>query len=174
MSESLIPSVIAIVGAGLAALGVRAWFQLSAYRRARRKIRPDQECLLERYQPMARLLAGGDADFLRHNASCPKVATRWDRSRRRVARLYLRELAADFHRLHAKARALVAESPEQYAALVPLLLRQQFVFRRTLVMIEVRLALGGLSVTQTSVEKLLGSIEAMQREISRVAATSPA
>ena len=34
---------------------------------------------------------------------------------RRIIRLYLKELAADFHRLHAKARVLVAESPEQYA-----------------------------------------------------------
>lgn len=41
-------------------------------------------------------------------------------------------------------------------------------------MIEVRLALGGLNVTQGSVEKLIGAIEAMQREIARVAATSPA
>lgn len=104
----------------------------------------------------------------------PKVATRWERSRRRIARLYLGELAADFYRLHAKARILAAEAPEQYAGLVPILFRQQFVFWRTLVMIEVRLALGGLNVTQGSVEKLIGAIEAMQREIARVAATSPA
>jgi hypothetical protein len=166
--------VIAIVGAGLAALGVLAWIRLSEYKRTGRHSRPDEECSIERYQPMARLVAGEDADFLRRNTSCPKIAGRWERSRRRVIRLYLKELAADFHRLHAKAQVLVAEAPEQYAALVPILFRQQVAFWRTLAMIELRLALGGVNVPLASVKKLVGAIEAMQREISRVAAVSAA
>ncbi len=174
MPGTLPTYVTAIIGAGLAALGVRAWVQPGECARRRRRSRPDPECLLERYQPMARLLSSEDAEFLRQNTSCPKIAARWERSRRRIVRLYLRELAADFHRLHAKARVLVAEAPEQYAGLVPILFKQQFVFWRTLVMIEARLALGGLNVPQGSVEKLIGAIEEMQREISRVAATSAA
>jgi hypothetical protein len=172
MPESIVMGAIVIVGAGLAALGVLAWLQLDEYRLARRRSRPDEVYSPERYQPMARLLAGEDLDFLRRNTSCPKVAVRWERSQHRIIRLYLKELAADFHRLHAKARALVAESPEQYAVLVPVLFRQQFAFWRTLAMIELRLALGGMNMTQASVGELVGAIEAMQREISRAAASA--
>ena len=174
MPRTLLIGLIATVGSGLVALAVTAWFRLSDYGRARRRSSPDEECSLERYQPMARLLAGEDVDGLRRNASCPQVAIRWERSRRRILRLYLRELAVDFSRLHSKARALVAESPEQYSVLVPVLVKQQFAFWRALVMIEVRLSLGGLNLTPASADKLIGAIEAMQREMSRVAATSPA
>jgi hypothetical protein len=129
---------------------------------------------LDQYQPMARLVAGQDADFLIRHANCPQVSARWERSRRRIVRLYLRELAADFHRLHAKARILVAESPEQYAGLIPLLFGQQFTFWRTLVMIELRLALGGWNLPQTKVQELVRAVDALHREISRAAAVSAA
>jgi hypothetical protein len=174
MPQSAIICAIALVGAGLTALGVLAVRRLGEYRRVQRHSRPDEEWSLDRYQPMARLLAGEDADFLRRNIHCPKVAACWDRSQRRIVRLYLKELAVDFGRLHTKARVLVAESPEQYAALMPLLLRQQFTFRRTLVMMELRLAVGGLGITQSSVGELVGTIEAIQRELSRVAAMNAA
>jgi len=162
------------MGAGLAALGVLVRARLREYRQAWRHSRPDQEYSLERYRPLARLLAREDADFLRQNTICPKVAVRWERSQGRIIRLYLKELAADFHRLHAKARVLVAESPEQYAGLVPLLFRQQITFWRTLAVIELRLALGRLNPGKISAEELIGAIEAIQREISRSAAASAA
>jgi len=174
MSGTLLIWVVATVGAGLVALGVVAWFRLDEYGRARRRSRPDEEWSLERYQPLARLLSGEDAESLRQSTRCPQVAARWERSRRRIARLYLRELAVDFHRLHSKARALVAQSPEQYSVLLPILFNQQLAFRWALVMIELRLALGGLNVTAASVEKLIGAIETMHREMSRVAAASAA
>lgn len=174
MSGSIVLYAIAIVGAGLAALGVLARARLREYRRAWRRSRPDEECSLERYRPLARLLAREDADFLRQNTICPKVAARWERSQGRIIRLYLKELAADFHRLHANARVLVAESPEQYAGLVPFLFRQQFTFWRTLAMIELRWALGGWKVGKIPLEELVRVIEAIQREISRVAAASAA
>jgi hypothetical protein len=165
---------IAIVGVGLAALGVQARIRFRDYTRTRGRSRPGQEFSLERYQPMVRLLADADAEFLSRSTTCPKTADRWERSRRRIIRLYLKELAADFRQLHAKARVLVAESPESYAALVPLLFRQQVAFWRILTIIELRLALGGWNVPQTRVKHLIGVIEAMQHEISRVAAASPA
>src|SRR5580658_8737993 len=134
MPVSIVISLIAIVGAGLAALGWLAWTRFGEYGRARRRNHANEECSLERYQPMVRLLAGEDADFLRQNTHCPKAVASWERSRRRIIRLYLRELAADFHRLHAKARILVAESPEQCSRLVRLLFKQQFTFWRILVL----------------------------------------
>jgi hypothetical protein len=180
MTVSIAVYAIAIVGAGLAALGALAWIRLSGYRRTRRRSRPDEEFSpgiyqpMERYRPLARLLAGEDAEFLRRNTTCPKVVDRWERSRRRIIRLYLKELAADFQGLHAQARVLVAESPEQSAALLPLLFRKQVAFWRTLATIELRLAFGGLNAAQASIEEMVGVIEAMQREIARAATLSAA
>jgi hypothetical protein len=178
ISVGMVAGAIAIVGAGLAALGVRAWNRVNEYRRAgvrRDGGFPSQAYQpMERYRPMARLLSGEDADFLRGITSCPNVAGRWERSRRRIIRLYLKELASDFRHLHAKARILTAEAPEQYSALVPLLFKQQLTFWRTLARIELRLVLGGWNVPQTSVEELVGAIEAVRREIARVATVSPA
>ncbi len=179
MSISLVTSAIAIVGAGLAALGGLALFQFGEYRRARRRSEPEEEYspevyrqTMERYQPLMRLLTAEDADFLRRNAGCPRIASHWERSRRRIGRIYLKELAADFHLLHARARVLVATGPEQYSVLVPVLFKQKFVFWRTLAAIELRLALGGWSIPQASIMQLVGAIQAMQSEISRVAAAS--
>jgi hypothetical protein len=177
MPVSLLVCVIATVGAGLSALGVLAWRRLSEYGVTRHRGDPDEERSLEmyqpvRYQPMARLLGGEDLDFLHSHARCPKVAARWQRSQRRIVRLYLKELAGDFHYLHTKARTMVAEAPEQYAALVPVLFKQQFAFWRALIVIELRLSLGGLNLTPASLQNLTEAISSMQREISRVAATA--
>jgi hypothetical protein len=174
MSGTLLICVIAIVGAGLAALGVLAWLRLGDYRRIQRRARPDVEWSLDRYRPLARLLAGADAHFLRQNVHCPTAVAMWDRSQRRIVRLYLKELAADFYGLHSKARVMVAESPEQYHALIPILFQQQVTFWRRLAAIELRLALGGLHVTPANVEELVRSIDALQRELSRINAPTAA
>jgi hypothetical protein len=165
---------IVIVGAGLIALGVWAGTRWGEYRRAGSSVRPAPEGSLDRYRPMARLLSGEDAGFLRQQTSCPKVAARWERSRRRIIRLYLKELAADFNGLHAKARSLVAESPEQCAGLVPVLFRLQFTFWRALLLIELQLALGRLNAVKINPEGLVQTMEAMRREISHAAAAGAA
>lgn len=172
MSESLVVFAIAVVGAGLVTLGAFAWHRLRAYRLGSRHDRPDEEWSPGRYQPLERLLAREDLDFLRQNTECPKVAARWERSRRKIVRLYVKELAVDFQRLHRRARVMVAESPEQYAPLLPVLLKQQILFWRTLVTIELRLSFGGLHVTPASVRSLIEAIEAMQQELSRVGAVA--
>jgi hypothetical protein len=174
MPGTLLMSVIVIIGAGLSALGALAWLRLGGYRRVQRRVRVDEKYSPERYQPLARLLGGEDVHFLRRNIRCPKAAARWDRSQRRIVRLYLKELAADFHCLHSKARIIVAESPEQYSALIPVLFRQQLTFWKTLATIELRLTLGGLHVTAASVEELVQAIDAIQRELARVSTPSAA
>jgi hypothetical protein len=179
MSLTLITSAIATVGAGLAALGGLALFRLAEYRRARRRGPQEEDPFemnrpMERYQPMVRLLAGEDTNFLRGTTGCPKIAARWEKSRRRIARIYLKELARDFDRLHAKTRVLVASAPEQYAFLVPILFKQKLVFWRTLAMIELRLTVGGWNVPQACINNLVEAIQAIEREISRSAAATPA
>ena len=128
---------------------------------------------MQRYEPMTRLLAAEDLQFLRKHA-CGKIAAQWDRSRRRVFRQYLRDLAIDFHRLHAHARALVAESPEQYSDLVGVLMRQQMTFLRAMAAVEVRLALHAAGMGTVDVRGLIGVIDAMRLELERSLAVSAA
>jgi hypothetical protein len=119
---------------------------------------------------MARLLGDEDLDFLRQFSHCrPQLAERWERERRQIFRLYLREAAAEFQRLHAAARLLVAQAPEEHAGLVGKLLRQQVTFWRTLAVIELRLtlgdlALGKLGLSKADVAKVVALIETVKAE----------
>jgi|SRR5579871_740917 len=127
----------------------------------------------ERYEPLTRLLADRDTAFLRHQSSCPEIAARWNRSRRRIIRMYLKDLAADFRRLHADARAVVAESPEQNAELVNILMRQQLVFWRQMFAVELWLTASWLGIGRLSADRLVEAMAAMQAELSRTLAPLP-
>jgi hypothetical protein len=178
--ETTIPVVIAAAGLALTAFLMLVWRRTRGYRLAARGAKsagspPAQACAaplggespLARYQPLFRLLAGRDAEFLRHNRHCPRVARQWERSQRRIARLYLKELAGDFHGLHREARALVAQSPEHYSQLWRVLIMQQFAFWRAVIWIEIRLLLRGTGAPGIDCEALVGAFEASLREISR-------
>src|SRR5579864_9342858 len=86
---------------------------------------------LDRYQPMGRLMAEDDLVFLKSQPGYrAEMGARWKRERRRIFRLYLAELKADFRRLHAHARELAAGSGSgaDSAGLVEVLMKQQVTF----------------------------------------------
>jgi hypothetical protein len=117
---------------------------------------------------MARLSADEDLEFLKQFENCrPHIVERWERERRRIFRLYLREAAADFHRMHAEARQLLAGAPEQYSDLVGLLMRQQVTFWRTLSAIELRLMLNALGFGKLDGARISSLIESMRAEVNR-------
>lgn len=164
-------------GIALAAVGAMAFAiltlvcillaRLGGYWRREVKGREASGFTIERYEPLTRLLADRDAAFLRQQSSCPEIAARWNRSRRRIVRMYLRDLTADFRRLHADARALVAESPEQNAELVNVLMKQQIVFWREMLAVEMWLTASWLGIGRLSADRLVGAIAAMQGELIR-------
>lgn len=160
---------IGATGSALVAIGSIVALRLRRYRRPNdEEIGSPEEFEPGRYAPMTRLLGTEDLDFLREFADCsPKLAARWERSRLRIFRMYLRDLVADFQNLHARARSLVAESPEEYSALVPVLMRQQLVFWRALAGIELRLLLKGFGLKPVDVRGLTEAIEALRGEIAR-------
>src|ERR1700731_1200071 len=62
---------------------------------------------LSRYEPMAGLLSESDCRFLSSQPGYrPELGTRFQRQRRRIFRLYLRDLSRDFQLLHAQARKI--------------------------------------------------------------------
>lgn len=128
----------------------------------------DEPEMLAKYQPMARLLTEDDFVFLKTQPGYrPAIGAKLRRERRHIFRLYLRELASDFHRLHAEARELVANSQEPYADLVWVLIRQQVTFWRAMAAVELRLSMHWAGLGKVEVRGLLGAFEAMQLDLKR-------
>jgi hypothetical protein len=169
MTELVATGAIAVMASSVAAIGSWSWILGRQARRLRREnAQVAGEFFPDRYEPMVRLMTDDDLNFLRRTTCLRSgVVARWDRARRRVFRLYLKDLAGDFRCLHTEARALVAESPEQYSDLVGVLMRQQVTFWRVMAGVRVRLALGGLGVGRADIRGLIDVIEAMRLEIER-------
>jgi hypothetical protein len=123
-----------------------------------------------RYQVMARLVSEEDLEFLRTLPGFRgRAAPAFRRERRRIFRLYLQEIAADFRRLHSAARALASQAPEEHADLVGVLFRQQVLFWRALCLIEIRLMLYAAGVPKIDTAALLGCIEELRSAVARAA-----
>lgn len=121
-----------------------------------------------RYEPMARLMDPADLLFLEAQPGFrPEIGKKFLRERKRIFRLYLRELAQDFHRLHAHARMAVASLPADHAPLVGMLVRQKARFWFEISLVEMKLSLGTGSIQARG---LVDAIAAMHAEIGRVAA----
>lgn len=126
-----------------------------------------------RYEPMARLMNDADLLFLKSQPGFrPEIAKKFTRDRRRIFRLYLQELALDFHRLHAHAREVVAGLPAENSELVGMLIRQKFRFWYEITALEVRLSLN-ISAALNA-RALIDVLATMHAEISRVAVPSAA
>ena len=180
MTTWIAMGAVAAAALAILSLGCVVWARLNGYGRAAGKgvddpsfgqaSAPAGGFTLERYEPLRRLLADDDLEFLRRQRICPKIAHRWKRARVRIVRLYLCDLATDFRRLHAEARALAAESPEQYSDLVGVLMRQQVTFWRVMADAELRLTLSWLGLEGIDARRLVEAMGAMQAEIARTIA----
>jgi len=133
------------------------------------------EFALARYEPMARLLSDEDLGFLKAQPGfSSELGRKFSRERRRIFRLYLQELAKDFHRLHRHARAVVASLPADHSPLVGLLMRHQVRFWYEMLAIEARLSLGMVGACSVQARQLVEAIAAMHAEIGRATVLSAA
>ncbi len=123
---------------------------------------------LDRYQPMGRLMAEEDLVFLKSQPGYrAEMGERWKRERRRIFRLYLAELKADFRRLHARARELVAASGADSAPLLEILMKQQFTFMMATTALEFRLMLQWIGVGRVDITPLIELVEAMRVDLAQ-------
>lgn len=128
---------------------------------------------LARYEPMGRLLCEEDLLFLRAQPGyTAEIGRRFSRERRRLFRLYLRELSRDFQLLHAHARAVVASLAAENSPLVGLLLRQQVRFWYEMAAVELKLSLSWAGTGTVDARGLVDAVGIMHAEISRLAAPS--
>ena len=116
-----------------------------------------------RYQAMMGLTSEEDFEFLAAQPGYRKeIGVRLRRERRRIFRMYLRALAADFRSLHAAARTLVAEAPERHADLVGMLVGCQVTFWGRMVLVELRLLTPTARLPKLDVESLLQPMESLR------------
>lgn len=128
-----------------------------------------------RYAPMAGLLNEADLDFLKSQPGFrPEMAKKFSRERRRIFRLYLQELAKDFHRLHAQARIVAASLPADHSPLIGMLIRQQIRFWYEMAAIEAKLSFGWASVGAVQARGLIDAIASMHLELNRVSMSAAA
>ena|ERR1051326_2034449 len=167
MTGILAIGAVTAAASSVAVLGSWAWIR---FRQIKLTPQNEQDCGFSqaRYEPITRLLSEDEWDFVRRRTGCrPEAAARWNRRRHRVFRMYLTDLSRDFLQLHAQARALVAESPEQHADLVGVLIRQQFTFWRVMAGMEFRLLLHSIGWGRIDARALVAVIESMRLEIDR-------
>ena len=126
------------------------------------------EFSIDRYEPMTRLMDEGDLLFLKSQPGFrPELARKFTNERRRIFRLYLQELARDFHRLHAQARAMAASLPADHAPLIGMLIRQQVRFWYEMTAIEMRLSLNWVGTSSFNARGLIDALASMHLEINR-------
>jgi hypothetical protein len=133
----------------------------------------DSEFSLTRYAPMARLLSHDDVEFLKTQPGyTPEIGRRFVQQRRQMLRLYLRQLTADFERLHERARVIAASLPADESALVASLMRQQLRFWYEMTALRLSLSLAWTGIRSVVVSGLVNAVAAMQAEVSRMSAPS--
>jgi hypothetical protein len=130
------------------------------------------EFSLARYQPMARLLSQEDLEFVKAQPGYrPEIGKKFSRERRRIFRMYLEELARDYHRMHAQARAIVASLPAENAALVGVLIRQKYRFWMEMIALEAHLT---FSLGAVDVSGLVNAVASMHAQINSLSAPAAA
>jgi len=127
---------------------------------------------VDRYRPMQRLLAPADFAFLESECGYSAAAIRKVRAeRRRIFRMYLRNLTRDFNRIHYAGRILLLNSPVDRPDLAEKLFRARWTFLWALATIHFRLVLNAVGGRHVDVLGLLGSIEGLRLDC---AALNPA
>src|SRR5208283_1536585 len=100
------------------------------------------ELSIERYRPMARLLDGGDMEFLRSQPGfTPDILNKLRSQRCQIFRGYLRCLQNDFGRVCSAIELVMLQSRHDRPDLAAALVRHQLMFATGMVTVYCRLAL---------------------------------
>jgi hypothetical protein len=134
-----------------------------------------RELSTDRYRPMLRLLDATDFQFLRaQKGFTPEMERRLRRQRVQAFRGYLRLLVADFDRIVAALRVILAQSAQDRPELASLVLQRRLSFALGLIGVYCRLALFGLGWSRVDVSELIQLFDGMRLDLHKlVPASSP-
>jgi hypothetical protein len=133
------------------------------------------ELSIDRYRPMLRLLEEDDFQYLRSRKGfTPEMASRLRRERVQAFRGYLQMLEADFDRVAAALRLILAHSTTDRPELASLLFERRLMFAFALIGIHCRIGLFRLGLSSVDVSILIQLFDGMRRELrTLVPASSP-
>ena len=124
--------------------------------------------VLESYQPMSRLFAEEDFAFVAaHPGASRREGQQLRRRRRRILRLYLRDVRRDFERLYAFCRLLAPKS--QDPGFASLITQQALAFYGLWMVLQVRCSLGWFLHVRVDTVDLVGALDRL-REAARATA----
>ncbi len=148
----------------MAAIAVAAVVFLQLRRRAHAPVAArswDGDFDINRYRPMQRLLTAEDLTYLEAAGLDRRERNQFRKQRRRLFERYLRNLERDFATVHAAARALLVNAPEDRPELAAAIIRQHLAFQQTLWMIRLGLYVPGFTGAAVRVGHLLELAEGM-------------
>ncbi len=120
---------------------------------------------------MERLLAAEDVAFLAAQPGFTRaMRRRFLAERRRIFRVYLRNVARDFERLHRAARVLMLCAPYDRPDYAAALVRERLRFERMLMLIRWRLLVNRMSGASVEVSGLVNALGAMNAQVRSLAA----
>lgn len=129
-----------------------------------------EELSVERYRPMLRLL---DPDELQKLGSesgvTPEAIAELRAERCRIFRQYLRSLRADFKRVCAALKMVMAQDSKDRPDLASILVRSQARFALGCALLELRLALFTCGIGAVDVSPVLGVFEGLRTQLRAVA-----
>jgi hypothetical protein len=124
------------------------------------------ELSIERYRPMARLLDGGDMEFLRSQPGfTPEILNKLRSQRCQIFRGYLRCLQSDFGRVCSAIKLVMLQSRHDRPDLAAALVRHQLMFATGMIMVYCRLALFQWGLCGVDVAGLVKSFDWMRLEL---------
>jgi hypothetical protein len=131
------------------------------------------ELSTDRYRPMLRLLDATDFQFLRaQKGFTPEMERRLRRQRVQAFRGYLRLLVADFDRIVAALRVILAQSANDRPELASLVLQRRLSFALGMIGVHCRLALFGLGWSRVDASGLIRLFDGMRLQLNALVPSS--
>jgi hypothetical protein len=125
------------------------------------------------YRPMERLLDEDDIAFLKSQPGFEPGMEKVLRSqRRKVFRMYLRNLGRDFNRLHFALRLMALHGPQDNPELAKTLVKQKVLFFVGFLAVRMKLEAYALGVGTVDVRGLVATLDTMRAELNSML-TSP-
>lgn len=123
------------------------------------------------YYPMQRLLSSEDFEFLSRQPGFEgSLKRKLRRDRLQIFRKYLDRMILDFNRLHALARFVLSQSPEDCSELVSRLLWLRVRFAVTVFRVEFGYRLYSWGLPSISVGTLISCLEGMAVQLASIGA----
>jgi hypothetical protein len=162
----------AVLAVLLTALVAVVWSLISSTKV--RGVDPDwlKQFSVSSYRPMERLLDEDDIAFLKSQPGFePGMDQDLRSQRRKVFRMYLRNLGRDFNRLHYALRLTVLHSPQDNPELAKTLIKQKVLFFVGFLAVRIKLEAYALGVGTVDVRGLVATLDTMRTELNSMLAS---